>query len=129
MYKETLESLLKAEKLDENTVLYRYTNGHHLKKDDAGNDFIEANPDSYEIVVNHYANGHMTRAGEIGIGLAFAMSKDSIFKDPKRICISVRLGEILRQGGKIYQDPSSGEPNSWFLTMPEGSVRITVEDS
>ena len=37
MYKETLESLLKAEKMDEHTVLYRYTNAHHLKKDEAGN--------------------------------------------------------------------------------------------
>ena len=69
----------------------------------------------------------MTLASEIGAGLAFALSKDSRFKAPERKCVSVRLGDILDQGGAIYKDESSGEPSSWYLTMPEGKVKITIE--
>ena len=127
MYKETLQTIMEAEGLSANTTLYRYTNSHHLRKDDNGNDFIEANEDSPEMVVNHYENGHLTSASEIGAGLAFALSKDSRFKTSERKCVSVKLGDILDQGGAIYKDESSGEPNSWYLTMPKGRVKITVE--
>lgn len=127
MYKETLQTILEAEGLNANTTLYRYTNAHHLKKDDNGDDFIEANPDSPEMVVDHYANGHLTSASDMGAGLAFALSKDSRFKTSERKCVSVKLGDILEQGGVVYKDESSGEPNSWYLTMPNGRVKITIE--
>ena len=66
-------------------------------------------------------------ASEFGPGLAFALSKESRFKNSDRLCVSIKLGDILNQGGKIYQDQSSGEPGSWYLTMPNGSVKITTE--
>ena len=127
MYKETLKSLLETEGLNAESILYRYTNAHHLKTDESGDTYVEANENSQEIVVDHYAQGHSMPASEFGPGLAFALSKDSRFKSPDRRCISVRLGDILDQGGKLYQDQSSGEPSSWFLTMPKGFVRVTIE--
>ncbi len=59
--------------------------------------------------------------------LAFQLTKESRFKSDNRKCVSVRLGDILDQGGVIYKDQSSGEPDSWFLTMPNGKVKITIE--
>ncbi len=127
MYKETLESLMETEGLDADTVLYRHTNPHHLKTDEKGETFIEANPNSQEIVIDHYGQGHSMPASEFGPGLAFALARESRFKSQSRKCVSVKLGDILDQGGVIYKDQSSGEPNSWFLTMPNGRVRITIE--
>ena len=125
MFKETLESLMKAEGLTPETILYRYTNAHHIVRNNNGETIVKANPNSQEMVVNHYENGHLTAAEEIGQGLAFALSKDSLFKSSERKCISILLGDILAQGGTIYKDVSSGEPNSWFLTMPNGETKIT----
>ena len=126
MYKETLQSLLKNEGLNANTVLYRYTNSHHIKTAEDGSTFIEANPDPPEIVVDHYGQGHSMLASELGPGLAFTLSKENRFKSPEKKCISISLGEILSQGGKLYKDQSSGEPNSWFMTMPKGSVNVII---
>ena len=126
MYKETLQSLLENEDLNANTVLYRYTNSHHIKTAEDGSTFIEANPDPPEIVVDHYGQGHSILAREFGPGLAFTVSKENRFKSPEKKCISIRLGDILDQGGKLYQDKSSGEPNSWFLTMPKGRVKVLI---
>jgi hypothetical protein len=126
MYKETLQTILENEGLNADTVLYRYTNPHHISTDEAGKTMVKANADAPEIVVNHYEYGHLTLASEIGPGLAFALSKDSRFKSPTRKCIKVRLGDVLDQGGAVYQDQSSGEPNSWYLTMPKGGVAVEV---
>lgn len=126
MYKETVESILKNEGLNADTILYRYTNSHHLRRTEDGSTFIDANPNPQEIVVDHYNQGHSMPASEFGPGLAFTLSKENRFKSPEKKCISVKLGDILDQDGKLYQDQSSGEPNSWFLTMPKGRVAVLV---
>jgi hypothetical protein len=126
MYKETVESILKYEGLNTESVLYRYTNAHHIIKKDNGETFVKANLEPQEMVVDHYGNGHLTMASEIGKGLAFTLSKDSIFKTSDKACIRLKLGDVLSQGGALYQDQSSGEPNSWFLTIPEGEVKVQI---
>ena len=126
MYHETLENLMESEGLTSDSVMYRYTNKHHIGTDEEGKNFINANPNSEEIVIDHYGQGHSMAASEFGPGLAFALSKESRFKNSDRLCVSVKLEDILNQGGQIYQDQSSGEPGSWYLTMPNGSVKITT---
>jgi hypothetical protein len=121
-----LESLLENEGLNADTILYRYTSSHHIITADDGNTFIKANPNPPEIVVDHYAQGHSMPAREFGPGLAFALSKENRFKSSEKKCVSIRLGDILNQGGKLYQDQSSGEPDSWFMTMPQGSVNVII---
>jgi hypothetical protein len=126
MYKETVDNLMKTEGLTPESILFRYTNSHHVISNSAGETIIKANPDSQEMVVNHYENGYITSASSLGHGLAFALSMDSRFKSADRVCVSVRLGDILEQNGVIYKDQSSGEPDSWFLTMPKGEVKVKI---
>lgn len=74
------------------------------------------------MVINHYGSGHITKAAEIGTGLAFCIS----MKTNIRMRIKPALKSILDQGGKVYKDQSSFEYDSWFLTMPKGEARIAV---
>ena len=73
MYIETLKSLLENEGLNANTILYRYTNAHHIMTAEDGSAFIKANPDPPEIVIDHYAQGHLIPARELGPGLALSL--------------------------------------------------------
>lgn len=115
MYQETLENLIESEGLTPETKLYRYTNSQ-----------VKANPKAQEMVVNHYANGYITKAEEVGSGLAFCLSKENEYKEEGKSCIEIRLKTIIDQGGKIYKDKSSFQYDSWYLTMPKGEAVVRL---
>lgn len=126
MYTEKLEDVMKANGLDKTTALYRYTEEEHLSVDADGQYWITANPSSPEVVINHYHNGYMTPASEIGPGLAFTQKKDNRFEDEERVCVKVLLADVLNQNGLIYQDKSSGEIDSWFCTLPDSKIKVQI---
>ena len=126
MFHETLKNLMESERLTPETKLYRYTNARHLYKNELGQTMVKANIAAQEMVINHYSNGYITKAEEVGTGLAFCISKDNEYKEEGKLCVEIDLKTIIDQGGKIFKDKSSFEYDSWFLTMPEGGAIIEV---
>jgi hypothetical protein len=126
MYSETMENLMISEGLTPETKLYRYTNAHHVIKNDSEETMVKANTEAQEMVVDHYTSGHITKAKEVGAGLAFCISRENEYKEEGKLCIEISLKTIIDQGGKAYKDKSSFEYDSWFLTMPEGDAVVKV---
>ena len=126
MNRETMENLMISEGLAPETKLYRYTNAHHVFKIDSKETLVKANTEAQEMVVNHYTSGHITKAKEVGAGLAFCISRENEYKEEGKLCVEISLKTIIDQGGKIYKDKSSFQYDSWFLTMPDGEAVVRL---
>ncbi|MFT5169376.1 MAG: hypothetical protein ACI8P3_004625 [Saprospiraceae bacterium] len=124
MEKEKIAILMKSEGLSKDTIFYRYTYEEHLIKTEEGKYKLSANDSATEMVEDYYISGHLVMAKYVGRGLAFTLEKDNEYKSDSKVCVEIRLSEILDQGGLIYPDRSSYETSSYFLTMPEGSVSV-----
>jgi hypothetical protein len=123
--KEALAELLSEYALSKESVLYRATLPEHLEKGD-GNEFawISANPDPSEAVVNVYGTGHLSQASDMGPGLAFAEQEDNSWIESERVLVSLRLGDVLDQGGLVYPVESVIIERVWYLTLPTGRVKV-----
>ncbi len=125
--KETLAELLAENGLSSDSVLYRSTLPEHLeKKDEDGSLWISANPDPSEAVVNVYETGHLSQAADMGPGLAFAEQEDNEWIESGRESVSLRLGDVLDQGGLIYPVESVIIEKVWYLTLPQGRVHVNL---
>ena len=116
--------LMKSEGLTKDTKVYRYTSEEHMIKADDGKYKLSANDSATEMVEDYHKSGHLIMAKYVGQGLAFTLEKDNEYKSEAKICVEMPLSEILDQGGLVYPDRSSYETSSYFLTMPEGSVKV-----
>ena len=63
-------------------------------------------------------------AQQIGPGLAFSESADHEWLDSGRTAVEVRLQDVLSQGGLIYPVESIVTDRVWYLTLPDGGVRV-----
>mgnify|MGYP001828409732 CR=1 FL=1 len=101
--KDQLQRILDDSKLSIDTVLYRFTSEKYLiKKDDR--EFLNANEEPHEMVVDHYTGqGHVFMAKDIGPGLSFLTKPLDEYKQDARICVKVKLKDLLHQGGLMYQ--------------------------
>lgn len=125
MENEKLTNLMKIEGLTKDTKFYRYTSEKHLERvEDKYR--ISANENATEMIEDYYGNGHLIMAKNVGKGLAFTLEKDNEYKSENAICVELRLADILDQGGLVYPDRSSYEIGTYFLTMPSGSVIVTI---
>jgi hypothetical protein len=107
------------------TRFYRYTLPEFLEPlEEPGTYRISANADPSEAVVNVYAGGHISLAAQVGSGLAFAESADNDWMEPGRTGVEIRLQDALDQGGRIYPVESVITSRIWYLTLPEGGVRV-----
>ncbi len=61
-------------------------------------------------------------------GLAFSEVRDNQWAEEGRIEVEVRLGDVLGQGGLVYPVESVITEKVWYLTMPEGEVRVLRVD-
>ncbi len=125
MEKEILETIIKENKFTDDTLFYRYTSTEHV--DDKGNGklFLLANNHPAEMVIDSYQGGHSVIANNIGPGLAFLTKPEEEFNSEGRICVTVRLGDILNQGGLIYKVTSVPEyVEVYFFTIPEKRIEI-----
>ena len=120
-----LEELMAAHGLGLETRLYRETGPEHLTAgEEVGSDRITANPHPSEAVINLYGDGHVWSAEHLGQGLAFAEQDETEWREPGRITVSVRLGDVLQQGGLIYPVESVVTSKVWYLTLPDGAVSV-----
>jgi hypothetical protein len=118
--------LMKLESLDRTTTLYRYTSKNHLSRTADDRYELSANEGATEIIEDIYGSGHLIMAKNVGAGLAFTLEKEDEYGGESKVCVCVQLSDIIDQGGLIYQDRSSHIGKSYFLTMPEGKVEVTI---
>ena len=120
-----LEDLLRSNGFTGETRLYRQTLSEYLTDtDEPGVYRVSANPDPSEAVVDIYGEDNVSLAVHRGPGLAFANSLDNEWTAPERVGIEVRLQDVLDQGGLLYPVESVITSRVWYLTFPEGSVRV-----
>jgi hypothetical protein len=121
-----LAETLEAHGLDRDTALYRETLEEFLQQDQSTGEWsISANPDPSEAVVDVYGGGHVTLAAQIGPGLAFTMHRRSEWVADDRVTVALRLGDALDQGGLVYPVESVITDTVWYVTLPEGRVRVS----
>ena len=122
---ERLEQLLRSHGLHKETMLFRATLQEFLSETSDPDVFLlSANVDSGEGIIDEYGGGHSTVATHVGPGLAFTESRDNQWLAEGRIGVSVRLGDVLDQGGLLYPVESVITETVWYLTLPSGSVRV-----
>lgn len=121
-----LESLLREQGWTEETRLFRSSLPEFLTStsDDPNTLRISANDDPSESVTDIYGAGHISLARDCGPGLAFVESADHEWRSSERRAVSVRIGDVLEQGGRIYPVASVISEPTWYLTMPAGSVEV-----
>ena len=121
-----LDDLLGERGWTEDTRLFRSTLPEFLTSgSDASNTLrISANEDPSESVTDIYAGGHTCLARDCGPGLAFVESADHEWQSCDRKTVSVRIGDVLAQGGRIYPVASVITEPTHYLTLPAGSVQV-----
>ncbi|MFT4625284.1 MAG: hypothetical protein ACI8PZ_003952 [Myxococcota bacterium] len=125
----TRASLLDAKGLSAQTPLYRATYPEHISQaDGSGGHSITANPDAGEAVVDIYHQGHTIVASDAGPGLALTTARDNEWDEPDRVVVEVLLGDVLAQGGLVYDVTSVLTEQVLYCTLPSGTVSVRVLD-
>jgi signal transduction histidine kinase len=120
-----LVELMRQHGLSEETRLYRYNLPEYLSEEGEGGAWVvSASPSASEAVIDLYTGGHIAVADSVGAGLAFSEERGSQWAEEGRVEIEVRLGDVLDQGGLVYPVESVITEKVWYLTMPDGSVRV-----
>lgn len=123
---DRLAETLEGHGLERETVLYRETLEEFLDLDEPSGEWsISANPDPSEAVVDVYGGGHVTLATQVGPGLAFTTHRESEWVAEHRVTVALRLGDVLDQGGLVYPVESVITDTVWYVTLPEGRVRVS----
>ena len=123
-----LKELLRENRLTEESILYRYTSKKYLETDENGETFLIAKDEPLDMVVDQYhGQYHVFIAQEIGAGLTFMKKPEREYENPNRICVTVTLKDVLKQGGLAYS--VSSLPNyikAFFFTLPEGKIKVEL---
>jgi hypothetical protein len=109
------------------TTFHRSVLAEHLAQIDGspGEYSLTANPDPSEAVLDVYGPGHIALAVHMGAGLAFVEVPDHEWTSEDRVSVSVKLRDIIDQGGLIYPVESVTTESVWYFTLPSGQVRVT----
>lgn len=124
--KEIMEYILKENNLNNNSILYRFTSERYLKKNADGTEVLIVNEEPQEMVVDTYkGQGHVFVAKDIGPGLSFLTEPFVEYERNDRVCVSVKISELLAKGGLIYKVISlPAYITAYFFTVPNNEVPI-----
>lgn len=125
--KEVLTKFMLENKLTEDSKLYRYTANKYLKK--TGDLlYLESKPNTTDMVVDRYHGfWEVFIASEIGQGISFLSKREPEYERPDRVCVEIRLKDVLDQGGLIYNVTSlPAYINAYFCTLPDTKVRVNL---
>lgn len=124
--KEVLKDLLNEFHLKPESYLYRYTTEKYIEEDQVGGLYLKAKDEPLDMVVDRYVGGyHVFIAHEIGRGLSFLSKPEKEYQIPGRICVKVKIQDVIDQGGLLYSVSSlPAFVKAFFVTLPEGKVRI-----
>lgn len=125
--KDSLNAFMQENNLTGESKLYRYTSSHYLKKID-DQLFLEAKSEPIDMVVDRYHGfSEVSIASEIGQGISFLSSKEDEYDRSDRVCIEMKLKDVLNQGGLVYTVTSlPAYLKAYFCTLPEGKVKVIV---
>ncbi len=123
---QAVAQYVKTSGLSPDTLLYRATLAEFLVPDGAGF-FISADPDAGEALDNVYVADHVVVAHEVGPGLAFAEDAQD-WADEDRTVVTLRLGDVLDQGGAVYPVTSVITATVWYVTLPAGKVSVRARE-
>jgi hypothetical protein len=122
-----LTQFLASQGFTPETILYRYSFPEYIAELEDGSKIINANPSATEMIEDIYNSGHIFKASELGMGLSFTTEIEKSFKTDEHVLISVRICDIIDQEGMIYPDKSTYTLNAFYLTMPEGFVKVELK--
>ena len=125
--KKILEKFMFEHKLNEDSILYRYTSKNYLIEE-KGSHFIKAKSEPIEMVIDDYNGyGEVFIASEIGHGLAFLTNREEEYEIEDRVCVEIKLSDIIKQGGLIYKVTSlPAYLTSYFATLPSGTIKVKI---
>jgi hypothetical protein len=125
--KNSLNAFMQENNLTAESKLYRYTSSHYLKKID-GQLFLEAKTEPIEMVVDRYHGySEVSIASEIGQGLSFLSAREEEYDRSDRVCVELKLKDILDQGSLVYSVTSlPAYLKAFFCTLPEGKVKVNL---
>ncbi len=125
---EILNDIMSAYNLSSESVLFRYSLPKHISTTDQSITTINAKDNPEEIIIEGYqGGGHSIHASNIGPGLAFTLVAEEDYKTPHKVCIEVKIKDIIEQGGLIYKVTSvPAHINAFFFTLPQGKVKVKV---
>ena len=122
-----LREWMRSNDLTAETRLYRHSLPEFVRPtSEPGIAEITANEDPSEAVIDVYGQGHTTLAVHLGAGLAFTESMDNDWRLDARRCVELRLGDALDQGGLVYPVESITTERVWYVTIPQGRIRVRV---
>jgi hypothetical protein len=122
-----LREWMRSNDLTAETRLYRYSLAEFVRPtNEPGIAEITANEDPSEAVIDVYGQGHTTLAVHVGAGLAFTETADNDWRSDGRRCVELRLGDALHLGGLVYPVESITTEQVWFVTMPQGKIRVRI---
>lgn len=115
--------------LTSESKLYRYTSKKYLEKE-GDKLIIKAKKESLDLAIDHYDDrGHPFISKEFGQGLSFLKNPEAGYELPDRVKVSIKLGDVLDQGGLVYQITSLPDYlEAYFMTLPEGQVYVLIEN-
>ena len=124
---QILKAFMKENNLTSNSILYRYTSKDYLIESN-GNFYIEAKTEPTDMVVDRYHGfWEVFIAYEVGQGISFLTQREDEYVRPERVCVELKLKDVLDQGGLIYKVTSlPAYLNAFFCTLPKGKVRVEV---
>jgi len=123
--KELLQDILKNNKLSGDSTLYRFTSEKYIKQSN-DTEAMVVNKEPIEMIVDSYdGHGHIFIAKEIGPGLSFLTEPLDEYKRDDRVCVSVKVKDLLAQGGLIYEVTSlPAYVRAFFFTLPGGEIAV-----
>ena len=142
-----LSKLLEEHGLTEESRFFREAERKSLASTESSGVYrLAANASPSESIIDIYEGpGYLVQAEQVGPGLAFAESASPNWQEtmemrtlragdskPRsvgddRVEVEVRLGDILRQGGRMYPVESVMVERAWYFTLPEGSVEVRLQ--
>lgn len=142
-----LSKLLEENGLTDESRLFREAERKSLASTDTPGVYrLDANATPGESIIDVYDGpGYVVQAEEVGPGLAFAESASPNWQETMemrtlragdsrsrsrgedRVEVEVRLGDVLRQGGRMYPVESVMVERAWYFTLPEGSIEVRLQ--
>ena len=126
---QILSAFMQENHLTPESKLYRYTSRSYLKEID-GHLYLEAKTNPSDMVIDRYHGfWEVFMSSEIGKGISFLSNMEKEYERSERVCVEIKLENVLEQGGLVYKVTSlPAYINAFFCTLPEGKVKVLIVD-
>lgn len=124
---EILNKFMKEFQLTPESTLIRYTNNKYLNEENGCYYLISKSKPTEMLVDRYHGFWEVFIASEIGSGIAFLSEREDEYESTDRICVEVKLKDVLDQGGLVYNVTSlPSYLKAFFCTLPEGKVKVSI---